>query len=120
MSDKLKTVKEIDLLIAETLQLIEHNLGEMKVEDIVVLPIAKISTIADYFVIATGRSKTHIRAVAEKLAMEMKKSGIVMPIVDSDEDRTWVIIDCKDVVVHIMQQETREYYDLESLWFNDY
>jgi ribosome-associated protein len=89
-----------------------------KGEDTVVLEIGELSTVADYFVIATARSSTHIDSLARELFQLLREAG-VRPL--NRHRRTaasgWMLVDCGDVIVHLMERDQREFYDLEKLWF---
>jgi len=101
------------------LKTIEHCLLDRKAEDIAILPVDKLTTIADFFVIATGRSRPHTIAIADHILKELKQKYAMSRTYESDNDCKWIIIDCQDIVVHIMQKDTRSYYDLENLWLAD-
>ena len=87
-------------------------------EDIVILDLQKLTTIADYFVIVTGHVDVHVKAVADNISRELLKHGEpVKPLhVEGYSHLNWILMDFGDVVVHIFQPETRKYYQLEQLW----
>lgn len=91
------------------------SLEEHKAQDVVSLDI-KYSDIADYMVICSGTSKRHVQSIGECLVEDVKKAGIKPLGVEDDPDGTWTLVDLCDVIVHIMQPETRELYQLEKLW----
>ena len=72
--------------------------------------------IADYFVIASGTSTTHIKAIADGLITDGKHRGLKKDRVEGYKEARWVLVDCGDIVVHIFAPEERSYYDIESLW----
>ncbi len=72
--------------------------------------------VADYFVIASGNSNTHIKAITDGLVVDGKQRGIRKDHVEGYSEARWVLVDYGDIVVHIMAPEEREYYDIESLW----
>ncbi|MGN0561459.1 MAG: ribosome silencing factor [Candidatus Fimenecus sp.] len=90
-------------------------LDKKKGMDIKALEITEISSVADYFLLATGTSSTHIRALADEVDEELSKLG-VQP--DHIEGKTtgWILLDYKSVVVHIFTQSERELFNLEKLW----
>ncbi|MGN0520891.1 MAG: ribosome silencing factor [Candidatus Fimenecus sp.] len=90
-------------------------LDQKKGMDIKALEITEISSVADYFLLATGTSSTHIRALADEVDEELSKLG-VQP--DHIEGKTtgWILLDYKSVVVHIFTQSERELFNLEKLW----
>jgi len=91
-------------------------LDDMKAQDIVALDIAEVSSFADYMVIATGTSDTHVRAIANAAATDLAKKGS-RPLSEEGADVSeWVLIDFGDVVLHVMRQEVRDFYELEKLW----
>lgn len=88
-----------------------------KAEDIVVLDVAKISSIADYFVIASGTSEPHLRAIADEVTDKLReKHGLRPRIVDGTLQAGWLVLDYFDVIVHVMRADVRQHYDLEGLW----
>jgi len=89
---------------------------EKKGKDINILNIGKVSNIANFFVLCTGESETHNRAIVEKIQEEAKKNDIYVHHIEGYEYGKWILIDFIDVIVHIFVQKTREYYALEHLW----
>jgi ribosome-associated protein len=88
-----------------------------KAEDIVVLDVAKISSIADYFVIASGSSEPHLRAISDEITEKLRESHDVRPrAVDGTLQAGWLVLDYFDVIVHVMRADVRAHYDLEGLW----
>ncbi len=82
-----------------------------KAEDIVILDVRKISSVTDYFVIASGTSEPHLRAIVEEITDQLRPRAV-----DGTVHGAWVVLDFFDVILHIMRQEARDRYDLESLW----
>ena len=91
-------------------------LEDMKAKDILPLDIRGISGFADWFIIATASSSRNAKAISNKIIESVKENKLQVVGVEGQEDSEWVLIDCGDVVVNVMQKETREFYDLESLW----
>jgi ribosome-associated protein len=90
---------------------------DKKAENLVVLDVRKISTVTDYFVIATGTSEPHLRAIVNEITEEVhKEAGLRPHAVDGSLQTAWLVLDYFDVIVHIMRPEVRERYDLEGLW----
>lgn len=89
-----------------------------KGEDTVVLDIGEVSSVADYFVISTVRSSAHLAGLARELFRLLREGG-VHPLNRHKkvEESGWLLVDCGDFVVHLMEKERREFYDLERLWF---
>ncbi len=88
-----------------------------KAEDIVVLDVRKLSSVTDYFVIASGTSEPHLRAILDEITERLRDNyGIRPRAVDGTAHGAWVVLDFFDVIVHIMRADVRERYDLEGLW----
>ena len=82
----------------------------------VVLDVTGISPVCDFFVIATGTSARQMRSVADDIA-ELGEGKGLSPISQSgEESATWILVDCVDVIVHLFNDESRMYYDLDNLW----
>ena len=88
-----------------------------KAENIAILDVRELSSVTDYFVIASGTSEPHLRAIVEEIIRNLREDYGVRPrAVDGTLQTAWVVLDFFDVIVHIMRQDMRERYDLESLW----
>ena len=87
-----------------------------KARDIVVMKVDDRTTLTDYFVIMTGTSTTHIRALGDEIEEQMKKQHGLLPHHREGVTSSWVLVDYTSVVVNIFQQEAREMYALERLW----
>jgi len=87
-----------------------------KAYDLVVLETGKLSSIADYFVVCSGRSDTQVQAIAEAVEKELAVRGERPLSVEGLPHAQWVLLDYGDVVVHVFLDEVREYYELERLW----
>ena len=88
-----------------------------KAEDIVVLDVHKISSITDYFVIASGTSEPHLRAIVDEISNNLRQDyGLRPRAIDGDIRAAWQALDYFDVIVHVMRKDVREKYDLEGLW----
>ncbi len=88
-----------------------------KAENIVVLDVRKISSITDYFVLASGTSEPHLRAISNELTDKLRDEHHLRPrAIDGDNQASWQVLDFFDVIVHVMRADVREKYDLESLW----
>ena len=91
-------------------------LEDLKGEDIVVLDVRKLTDITDYMIVASGRSGRQVVALAEHLVMNAKHAKTPPIGVEGLDVGEWVLVDLGDVVVHVMQPEVREFYQLEKLW----
>ena len=95
------------------------SLDDDKAEDVATIDLAGRSSLADWIVIANGRSQRHVSAIAEHLARRLKEAGYGTRPVDGMESGDWVLVDAGDVIVHIFRPEVRAYYDLEGMWSVD-
>jgi ribosome-associated protein len=98
------------------LSLILASLEDDKAEDIVEIPLAGKSEMADHMVIATGRSSRQVSAIAENLADRLKHEAGMIARMEGKELGDWVLIDAGDVIVHVFRPEVREFYQLERMW----
>lgn len=98
------------------LSLITASLDKDGAEDILAIPLAGRSTIADFMVIASGRSTRHVAAVSENLAEKLKHEAGIVARTEGKEAADWVLMDAGDVIVHIFRPEVREFYQLEKMW----
>jgi ribosome-associated protein len=101
------------------LSLVHTSLDDDKAEDIVVIDLRGKSSIADYMVIATGRSDRHVGAIAEHLLRRVKEAGYGTCRAEGKERGDWVLIDAGDVIVHLFRPEVRAFYNLEKMWSVD-
>jgi ribosome-associated protein len=99
-----------------SLLLVVKSLRDRLAEDIRVLFVRDVSTITDYFVIATGNSTPHLRALGEDLDIARKEEGFKGVRKGGDMNSGWLVMDFGNVVVHLMTSELREFYALEKLW----
>ena len=89
---------------------------DRKAYDLVVLETGNVSSIADYFVICSGRSDTQVQALAEAVEEQLGQQGVRPLAVEGFQHGQWVLVDYGDVVVHIFYVPVRQFYDLERLW----
>src|SRR4051812_49856503 len=88
-----------------------------KAEDIVILDVREVSSVTDYFVIASGTSEPHLRAIVDEIRDKLRDDYDLRPnAVDGTLHTAWVVLDFFDVIVHVMRNDVRERYDLEALW----
>ncbi len=99
----------------DTVKKIVKALDDKKANDIEVIKINELTIVADYFVIATANSNTHIRSLADEVEYQLEEAGIKL---DHAEGRAtgWVLLEFEGVVVHIFLEDARSYYNLERLW----
>jgi len=97
-------------------KLIEQSLIDDKAIDPITIDLTGKTSLADTMVIATGSSRRHIEAMAERLIVRLKAQGLGGSIAEGRGQSDWVLIDAGDVIVHLFRDETRRFYDLERLW----
>ena len=89
---------------------------DMKAEDIVTINVIDKSSVTDYMIVCTGTSKRHVTSIADNVASEAKNIGLAPLGVDGEQEGEWVVLDMGSVMVHVMQEEQRNLYQLEKLW----
>ena len=88
-----------------------------KAEDVAILDVRELSSVTDYFVFASGTSEPHLRAIVDEITDKLRGDHELRPrAVDGALQTAWVVLDYFDVIVHVMRQDVRERYDLETLW----
>ena len=92
------------------------SLIESKAVDLLSLDVKDISSFADEIILATATSNRHAVSVSEKLVDCLKENKFNIIGVEGETDSGWILVDCGDVVINIMRQEERDFYDLEGLW----
>lgn len=92
--------------------ILEDNHGN----DVEVIDLTEKSTIADYFVIATARNSTHVRALCEEVEEELEKIDIIVSRKEGLRDGRWAVLDYDNVLVHVFNADTRDFFCLEKLW----
>lgn len=92
------------------------KIDDLKGTDIVTINVKGKSSITDYMVICTGTSSRHVSSIASYLLDEAKKQGYLVLGAEGQADSDWVVVDMDTVIVHVMQEESRQLYELEKLW----
>ena len=87
-----------------------------KAVDVNLIDIREVSTLGDYFVIATGTSSTHVKALADELEMRLKEEGASPDHIEGYRSNSWILLDYGNVIVHVFTEESRAFYDLDRLW----
>jgi ribosome-associated protein len=98
------------------LGIVMHSLDEDQAQEIVTIPLAGKSSIADYMVIASGRSTRQVAAIAQKLAERIKQAGKGPVRIEGLPAADWVLVDAGDIVIHVFRPEVRSFYNLERMW----
>ena len=99
----------------DTLELIRNAADDMKAERIEVLDVRAKTSIADYFIVCSGTSDRHVDAIADRVSEKLVEQKL-KPLRTEGERSGWILQDYGDVILHVMKEEQRQFYDLESLW----
>lgn len=102
----------------EKVEIIKKALEDKKATDIEIMDVAEQTSLADYFVIASCQSGVQVRACVDEIEEKLDEKDIRVKHKEGYQGGSWILMDYGDVIVHIMQQETREFYDIERLWDN--
>ena len=100
----------------EIVEVVYNAVDDKKGININVLDVSKISSIADYFVIAGGNNPNQVQAMADNVQEEMHKLEINPKHIEGFRGASWILMDYGDIVVHIFNEDDREFYDLERIW----
>jgi len=100
------------------LERILSSLDDDKAEDVVQVNLSGKSDMADYMIIASGRSSRQVAAIAEKMVDRLKQDLGVLAKVEGKEAADWVLVDAGDVIVHVFRPEVRDFYQLEKMWLS--
>ncbi len=100
----------------ETVQHIIEAAQEKKGRQIVKMDISKISTFADYFVIITGESGVHVKAIIDHIDDQLRDENVYPVSKEGYQNLKWVLMDYSDIIVHVFDHESREFYAVERLW----
>jgi len=109
-------MKKMPPVSGELLKLVETSLDEHKAEDVVVIDLAGKTEIADFMIIANGRSKRQVGTMADHLQRKMKDYGLNGVAAEGLANCDWVLIDAGDVIVHLFRPEVRDFYSLDRIW----
>lgn len=108
--------KVIVMNTKRTALLAVNALEDKKAEDIRIIDISEISTIADYFIIADGSNKSQIQAMADNVSETLGRAGVSLRQMEGYQSANWILMDFQDVIIHIFDRENRLFYDLERIW----
>ena len=101
---------------SELLKLVIDALEDMKAVDIHTIDVRDKTSVTDVMVICSGTSSRHVKSLADNVIKKTKESGHAPLGIEGQDAAEWVLVDLGDVIVHVMQPQVREFYDLESLW----
>ena len=102
--------------VARALETVLTSLDDSKAEDITNIDIRGKSPLADYMIVATGRSHRHVAAIADHLIRNLKEAGFGAPRVEGQSGADWVLVDTGDIIIHVFRPEVREFYNIEKMW----
>lgn len=91
-------------------------LEDKKAENVKIIDISNISTVADYFIIASGKNRSQIQAMCDNVDETLERVGITMKQTEGYKSANWILMDYGDIIVHIFDTENRLFYDLERIW----
>lgn len=120
MYRKEETIEPIQSSVLSTVEekkeIIIESLKSIKAEDITILKVGEITTIADYFIICTVDNSTLLRMTLETIERDMRKKQFHLIYPPQQEKSNWMILDFGDILVHVFMDYERKYYDLEGFW----
>ena len=100
----------------ERVEIIKNALEDKKASDIEILDVSKQTSLGDYFIIASCQSSVQVRACVDEVEEKMLEAGFPPKHKEGYRGGSWILIDYGDIIVHVMQQEAREFYSIERLW----
>ena len=101
---------------SELRDLVVETINDRRGRDVVILDVAAMTDVTDYMILVTGTSRPHVRALVDAVHDAAKRRSAQILGMEGADTGEWVLLDLADVVVHVMQTETRAFYDLERLW----
>jgi len=105
--------KELKKLVVETL-------NDIKAQNIVTIDVSTLTTVTDAMIICSGTSNRHTRSIAKNITNAAKEHKVRPLGVEGENEGEWILVDLGDVIIHIMQAKTREFYALEKLWNSEF
>ena len=106
------TVEEIKKMAGLAIEALEDK----KAEDIRVIDISEVSVLADYFLIASGKNRNQLQALADEVEEKLGRAGYPMKQSEGYDSANWILLDFGDIIIHLFDQENRLFYDLERMW----
>jgi len=111
-----REVRERFMDSSQLMKVIVNALEDLKAIDIQVLDVAEVAGFTDLMIIASGNSGRQVKALADRVVERCKNSGVRPQGVEGEREGKWILVDLGDIVVHVMDPETRAFYNLEKLW----
>lgn len=105
-------MNDIKQMVKLAYEALDDKLGE----DIRILDISKVSVIADYFIIAHGNNSNHVKSLVDFTEEKLNRAGFDTKNIEGNTNGSWVLLDFKDIIVHVFDKENRSFYDLERIW----
>ena len=93
-----------------------ESMEDKKAQDIKIINIEKVSSLADYFIVASGMNRNRVQAMADNVNEMLGKAGVEPKQLEGYQNANWILMDYRDVVIHIFDEENRLFYDLERIW----
>ena len=106
------TLEEIKKMAGLAIEALEDK----KAEDIRVIDISEVSVLADYFLIASGKNRNQLQALADEVEEKLGRAGYPMKQSEGYDSANWILLDFGDIIIHLFDQENRLFYDLERIW----
>ena len=100
----------------EMARLAVEALEDKKAVDVRILDIGQISTLADYFIIASGNNRNQVQAMADNVEEQLGRAGFTVKNVEGYQTGNWILMDYGDMIVHVFDRQNRLFYDLERIW----
>ena len=105
-----------EMTVNSLVKAVYAELEEKAAEDVTVLDIEQISTIADYFIIATGQNARHLDALKDAMEEVLETNGCEIKQTEGKGSSGWILMDCRDFVIHLFDSSNRTFYDLARIW----
>lgn len=105
--------------VNELTDLVINSLEDMKAVDILSMDVSEKSSFTDVLIFATGNSTRHVKSIADNVNVDAKEAGVHVLGTEGKGSAEWVLVDLNDIIVHVMLESTREFYQLEKLWEAD-
>jgi len=97
-------------------EFIIDKIDDLKAQDIVAIDVTGKSSITDCMIVCTGTSSRHVHSIATHVVQEARMAGLLPPRIEGENGAEWIVVDLGDVIVHVLQEESRRLYELEKLW----